>query len=399
MLIEFRVENHRSIREEQAISFEAAGAADARVRQVPGHAKGLLPALGIYGANASGKSNVLSALAFMRDAVLHSQAHWLPGGVIQRVPFAWGEAKPSLFELTFLHNEVRYQYGFVADDAVILEEWLYAWPRGRKQTWLVREGAQFRFGDQLEGVPAKIQTFGRPNALFLSTAAQMGHAQLSAVFDQFRQMEMRNRRMPFFSGSWLTLTLDAVVYAKLARETAADVDVALLRELMTVADLGLTDVRLPSKEAGLEFEHAGRHWLPVEEESHGTQTLISLANALARALRSGGLLVVDELEAGLHPAISLFLLRQFNDPQTNPKNAQLLFTTHDTHLLGTTLGDPPLRRDQVWLTEKDPEGATHLYPLTDFQPRKAENLERGYLQGRYGAIPVLGELPAPAQAP
>ena len=102
--------------------------------------------------------------------------------------------------------------------------------------------------------------------------------------------------------------------------------------------------------------------------------------------------VVDELEASQHPLLALWVVQQFNSPRTNPHNAQLLFTTHDTHLLGSVAGAAPLRRDQVWLTEKDGEGATVLYPLTDYKPRKAENLERGYLHGRYGAIPFLGDL-------
>ncbi len=103
-------------------------------------------------------------------------------------------------------------------------------------------------------------------------------------------------------------------------------------------------------------------------------------------------MLVDELESSLHPSLGLAIVKMFNSPKTNPKNAQILFTTHDTNLLGTTLGEPPLRRDQVWFTEKDKEGASKLYPLTDYKPRKAENLERGYLQGRYGAIPFLGDI-------
>jgi AAA15 family ATPase/GTPase len=130
--------------------------------------------------------------------------------------------------------------------------------------------------------------------------------------------------------------------------------------------------------------------LPLEEESRGTQTLLQLALPILESLEEGSVLLVDELEASLHPSVAQQIVRWFNDPRQNPRNAQLIFSTHDTNLLGTTLGEPALRRDQVWLTEKDPEGATVLYPLTDYKPRKAENLERGYLQGRYGAIPFLG---------
>jgi AAA15 family ATPase/GTPase len=115
--------------------------------------------------------------------------------------------------------------------------------------------------------------------------------------------------------------------------------------------------------------------------------------SILRALEDGNPLVVDELEASLHPILALQIVKLFNNPLQNPKNAQLLFTTHDTNLLGSILDGPALRRDQVWLTEKDKSGATVLYPLTDFQPRRSENLERGYLQGRYGAIPFLGNFP------
>ena len=133
-------------------------------------------------------------------------------------------------------------------------------------------------------------------------------------------------------------------------------------------------------------------WLPLEEESRGTQSMFRIALPILQTMRSGGTLLVDELESSLHPNLAQRLVRELNEPTTNPRNAQLIFTTHDTNLLGTTLGEPALRRDQVWLTEKNRDGATNLYPLTNYRPRKAENLEHGYLQGRYGAIPFLGEL-------
>jgi len=109
-------------------------------------------------------------------------------------------------------------------------------------------------------------------------------------------------------------------------------------------------------------------------------------------LSQGGVVIIDELEASLHPLLGLQIVRHFNSPETNPRNAQLLFTTHDTNLLGTMYGPTPLRRDQVWLAEKNEEGTSRIFPLTDYSPRAEENLERGYLQGRYGAIPFLPNL-------
>ena len=176
------------------------------------------------------------------------------------------------------------------------------------------------------------------------------------------------------------------------------------RTLLRNADLGILDLRVNKSESddlprrsrtrGIQLKHQSEFddaWLPLEDESRGTQTLFRLALSILQAIEEGGILLVDELEASLHPALAQQIVRQFNDPVANPRNAQLIFTTHDTNLLGTTLGEPALRRDQVWLTEKDNEGATVLYPLTDYKPRKAENLKRGYLQGRYGAIPFLGD--------
>jgi AAA15 family ATPase/GTPase len=132
--------------------------------------------------------------------------------------------------------------------------------------------------------------------------------------------------------------------------------------------------------------------LPFAEESDGTKVLLWRAPLLIDALHSGGLVIVDELEASLHPLLALRLVELFNDPVANSKNAQLIFSTHDTNLLNGISSDAPLRRDQIWLTEKSMDGATEIFPLTDYKPRKSENLERGYLMGRYGAIPFLGAL-------
>jgi uncharacterized protein len=182
-------------------------------------------------------------------------------------------------------------------------------------------------------------------------------------------------------------------------ETLSAKFLAMLRN----ADVGIEDVRAvrnetdePNRFSRVRFQlkHKSSHsdaWLPLEEESQGTQKLFHMALPVLQSLRDGAVLIIDELESSLHPSLAQEIVKLFNDPDKNPCNAQLIFTTHDTNLLGTTLGEPVLRRDQVWLTEKDPEGATVLYPLTDYKPRKSENLERGYLQGRYGAIPFLGK--------
>ena len=416
MLIEFRAENFRSLCQEQALTFAAGSlgdASDPRPRAVEGHGEKLLPATVIYGANASGKSNVLAALAFMRRAVVDSYRRWNPEGGVPRTPFAWGgnRQKPSTFEATFLLKGTKYQYGFVVSDERVDEEWLSAWPKNREQMWFAREQGSFDFGEKLEGPNDEVKKVTRQNALFLSTAAQLGHEQLAPLYTWFRQVipiNVRGRGFRMISGLMFP---EAIFHAEDVQVNLFNADLEessarRIRELLRTADIGIFDMKRidvefdggsgpKMRQQRIMFKHKQQDeesWLDLDEESDGTRTLLRMAPGIFESLETGGLLVVDELESSLHPLLGLAIVRLFNSPTTNPHNAQILFTTHDTNLLGNTLGDPLLRRDQIWLTEKGEDGATRLYPLTDYKPRNSENLERGYLQGRYGAVPYLGNL-------
>jgi uncharacterized protein len=421
MLIEFRTENHRSLRDEQVLSLEATrGAPDSRDRRIEG-SNPVLPVAALYGANASGKSNVLAGLRFMRDAVVHSHRFWEPDAGVPRDPFAWGpkRSEPSLFEIAFVLDGVRVEYGFGVNDERFLEEWLYAWPHGRKQVWFEREGDSFRYGEHLKGENRVAESVTRPNGLFLSAAVQNRHEQLEPVFRWFRNCRYHNvtgsrgaeplgRIAHEEAFRWLGIeSSQRELFVKYDEEERLN-RVRRFRELLTSADVGIIDFKVQSDETDRASEPWARRartrvfmqhksntpdaWLPLERESHGTRQLFRLAPLILAALDAGAVLVVDELEASFHPLLALQIVQTFNDPIKNARNAQLVFSTHDTNLLGTTLGEPSLRRDQVWLTEKDQEGASVLYPLTDYKPRKEENLERGYLQGRYGGIPFLGPL-------
>ena len=407
MLVEFRAENHRSLREEQVLSLIASGRIepdDSRLRFVAGLDDKLLPAIVIYGGNASGKSNVLSALSFMREAVILSHRAWEPESGVPRDPFAWGgvNSEPSLFEVTCVIAGVKYEYGFVASDVAIEEEWVNAWPSGRKQEWLVREKDKFRFGGGLLEQTSAIQLATRPNSLFLSTSAQFGNDALKPLYRFFSRMLATSRT----GYSSPPMNRSPFLFAPMQPAFDFEEDVAeRIRNLLVAADVGVVGVKREEyewkmanhtiKSYRILLQHQAndeKSWLELAQESEGTQTLFRLAPMLLRALETGGVLIVDELEASLHPLLGLKILQLFNCPKTNANNSQLIFTTHDTNLLGTTLGAPALRRDQIWFTEKDTTGCTRLYPLTDFKPRNVENLERGYLQGRFGAIPFIGAL-------
>ncbi|HYW06040.1 MAG TPA: ATP-binding protein [Longimicrobium sp.] len=415
MLIRFRVENFRSIREEQELSMVASALTEHPETLVPaGSGVRLLRAAAVYGPNASGKSSLFHALSFMREAVADSHRSWSPYGGVPRTPFALdrsSQTEPSLFAVDVLIGGVRYEYGFTADSTRVHEEWLYAYPRGRKQEWFTRDASrdvEFAFSRSLPGENRAISALTRPNSLFLSAAAQNNHEQLLRVYRWFAQ------------NLWIVDDSTRSYFENYAVEWCRSEPgrQSLLASLVS-ADLGVTDIEfvesglvpetqevfgLPSGPRAVDptnlfFQpprvrlwHSGGGSgpsvaLPFEQESRGTRTLFGLLGILAWCLKSGGTLVVDELDQSLHSHLARQIVTWFTSPVANPQAAQLLFNTHDTNLLSEDL----LRRDQVWFTEKTFDGATRLFPLTDFQARKNENLERGYLQGRYGALPSLSD--------
>jgi len=415
LLIRFRLENHRSIRDEQELSFVAASLNDSpeRVLHTNLPSVDLLRVIGIYGANASGKSTVLDGLRFMQSAVIDSQRTWEPEGGIPRKPFLLDKTKssePSLFEVDILLDGIRYTYGFSIDSKIVIEEWLYAYPQGRKQEWFTRDASEkkvFKFSRLLTGANKSIEALTRPNSLFLSAAAQNNHKMLRPIFKWFtsalilgeidknvrqhhtvkmlEKSKFRTAILEIIQGADLgisNINVQAVEIPELSKKMLN----VLFAESPDMLDKLNKDSTIPqiwllhqAKEPGNEIP------IPFSDESRGTEALFELAGYIVEALESGGVLCVDELDTSLHPLLALEIIKIFNDRKRNPHNAQLLFNTHDTNILES--GE--LRRDQIWFTEKDSSGATCLYPLTDYKARKEENLKRGYLQGRYGAVPYI----------
>lgn len=419
MLLRFAVENHLSIKEKQELSFVASSLKDREegliaCDAVPG--KRVLPAAVIYGANASGKTNLLNALGFMRGAVLFSHSRGEPGERIPRTPFRLDPAcagQPSAFEIDFIVARERYHFGFEALDDAFQSEWLYAFPNNRRQMLFERKaGEPIAFGRGLKGRNRVIEELTRPNSLFLSAAAQNNHEQLSPI-------------ARFFSGTKTVFNFDAPGPA--LPQVLSDDDISprvlgFLRQIGTgIIDYRRTEQEIPeeikkvnraiaaaiadvnkkpfSSDADdkatvsiLELAHKDCDGNPVffdvSEESAGTQRLLDVLGTIFLALDKGTLIVIDELDASLHTQASEAVLALVSSAALNPKGAQLITTTHDTNLLRSAL----LRRDQVWFTEKDEGGATHLYPLSDFSTRKGDNIEKGYLQGRFGAIPFAGSV-------
>jgi hypothetical protein len=399
MLLRFRVANVLSLRDEQVLSFvtDAHGAPGARDTGVAidGKVTYAQPVVGIYGGNASGKSNVLAAMGFMRRAVLDSHAEWARGKGIPRKPFAFDFAcadEPSFFEIDLVLGvpPVHYTYGFTLTDDRVESEWLYAYPgtqRHTRQVWFERNASAsvpFSFpGDHLKGPRAVLAKLTRENALFLSTAAANNQKQLAAL------------QRWFVDNFWLvTPERDRKARENYTRRQMLGPFKSRIEKLLRYADLGIEGIEVVPGDADppeIRFIHGtGNERIPLEfaDESLGTRTWFGMLGPVLLSLSRGAVLLVDELDASLHPAISAEIIRLFNDPTSNSENAQLVFTSHDTTLFGNLPGGRPLDRAQVWFTEKH-DGATDLYPLTAAGPRPEENLHRGYHEGRYGARPRI----------
>jgi len=396
VLLGFSVANVLSLRDEQTLSLVSDGLDEgsARLTGVVAERRPVraLPVVGIYGANASGKSNVLGALRLMRAAVLDSHAEWTRTDGVPRTPFALDPAAvkaPSSFEVDLVIDTTRWVYGFELSDTRVEAEWLHVYPRGRRQVWFDRDASAaepFRFpGDHLKGERATLARLTRPDALFLSTAAAYNHPQLSVLYRWFH------------GNLWLvTPESDRAERERFTGRRLLTDDRTRILELLRVADLGIDEVEVvrqdpdPPRVRLVRTSGGRRTAFDFDDESYGTRNWFALLGPLLLALKDGAVLLVDELDASLHPALVAEFIRLFQDPAANPKGGQLIFTSHDTTPLGAATGDRPLGREQVWLTEKRADGATELYPLSDAHPRKDENLERGYRAGRYGGVPQVG---------
>jgi uncharacterized protein len=387
MLLRFACSNFKSIKDRQEILFTAAKGVknlpDAP-RTVEGYKKNqLLPVIAVYGANASGKSNMLEALAFIKRAALRSHVDWENG--IPRKPFRLDPAcadLPSTFDIDFLIGSTRYHYGFSVDDEKVLEEWLYAVKPGRaQQVWFERKaGEKTEYGGPIKAEAVILNRITRSASLILTSLFETNGSDASKIRRYVDgEIEFYNDRARVLGT--FDLSVDAEKWVK-------------IRKMMGLADTGITDIHIKNsiingvitKKEPIFF-HNGDINTPFhyDDESNGTVSFFRMAGNLLTALERGQCFCVDELETSLHPHLAQAIIRLFMTPETNPDGAQLFFATHDTNLLGKDI----VRRDQVWLTEKDKGGATHVYPLSDFKIPEGADVERAYLDGRFGGVPFL----------
>ncbi|XRQ07630.1 AAA family ATPase, partial [Actinomadura welshii] len=358
MLLSFRVANHRSLREEQQLLLTPSYAAD-EPAEAPWEA---LTVAGIFGANASGKSNVIDALQYMAAMVSRSFRESEPGGGIERHPFALDpEAleEPSTFVADIIVEGVRHTYGFAVDDARVVEEWMYSYPHKKPRVIFHRELDVFKYGEHSPETLKQAEQITEPNVLFLSVAVRSKQRILLPVYEWFQRIEWRTARhlvMPYI--------LEGLV-------SDDDPDLERIVTLLRAADTGIEDAlvieeseeeydarksaryRNPGrpdapKRKRLSFQHRGADGgaaLTMREQSTGTQSLYWLARPAFKALGRGGPFIVDELDSSLHPFLTAQLIRLFTEPESNPHGAQLIFTSHDVSLLGRIQGQEVLKRD------------------------------------------------------
>lgn len=417
MLIEFKVKNFMSFRDEVVFSMVAGPdkSLDYNVASLPNSKTKLLKSAAIYGANAAGKSNLLKAIEFMKQFVITNNLRQ-KGDKIQVTPFKLDEETKkelSQFSILFIHDNVKYAYGFTVDQYKVHDEYLYHYPNGRQATIFERTATnQFKFTKDKE----EQETLSRrtlDNRLYLGSATEWNYQPVSKAYEWFRRSLTitLNEEFNELSSRSVVLAHEDIKLKEAIRCLLTEADLSIsdystketnfkdfdtIQSLSSVINEGFAKLNLDGlKTIKIQTKHTAKRKdgtlyeevFELDEESSGTQKIFELAGPLLEVLASGHIFIIDEMDIKLHPLLVENLIKKFHDPVQNPKNAQLIFSTHNTNLLNQTL----LRRDQVWFAEKDPDlGSTSIYSLLELGIRKDENIEKGYLAGRYGAVPFIG---------
>jgi hypothetical protein len=403
MLLRFEAANHRSIMESVELSMIAVDGDRPATRAFERITERVLTVAGIYGPNASGKSNVLEGLRWLSAAVDHSLRQWQDFVPREPFRFADGPAATTTFEVDMMVGDVRYTYSLEVDDHSVVYEALHSYPERRRRVLFERDEHELTLRRGLSALSG-VRELLTPTTLALSAALRFDDPEVGPFGRALAGVANVNFRRPGgFANpirSALSLTPTTLMFTEPDRADEID-DRAIAIGMLKLADLGIDDVEVVRDDTDpatgrtiprLHLVHLAdgkRLSFDPAQESTGTRTWLAVIGPILNALRTGQVLLFDEIDASLHPHLSAYLLALFQDPETNPRGAQLIFSTHDTSLLGH------LNRDEVWLTEKGDDGATRLTALAEYggdKVRRSANLERAYLQGRFGAVPQIDQV-------
>ena len=414
MLLQFSIRNYKTFKNEATLSLYASNYDKVTLEEDNIFAEKkygfrLLKSAVIYGANASGKSNFLDALSFMRFFVINSSKKTQNGEQIEVQPFRLSdetENEPSEFEVIFLLNDVLYRYGFEVTQQKVVSEWLYYKPKTKEIELFFRKDDKYEIHERnfTKGGMVVKEGLVRDNALLLSVAAQFNDVTANAVLDWFKHIKvifcLQEYMHKIFSMNQITNPVEKLK----------------MLELLKVADLGIQDIKPLDKRPNIFHNQTKdeivstivedvitKHkkydsnkneidtvsFLLSKDESSGTEKFFSLSWPILNVIENGYILAIDEFDAQLHPNLVRKIVSLFNSKDNNEKNAQLIFNTQNTNLLSPDL----FRRDQIWFTDKNKYGEAKLYSLADFKTdevRKNERYEENYIKGKYGAVPFLG---------
>ncbi len=420
MLVQFSVDNYRSIKDTLVFSMMTASKDKERCFKIRNYE--LLSSAVIYGANASGKSNLLEAMAFMRRIVLNKMKVIQSTDTLPHDPFKLNTSTQdaaSTFEIIFFIDTTKYRYGFEMDNTTVYAEWLYADEKGKEAKLFYREADEeeyvnpsFKEGYQFFDKKNNKISISK-NQLFLWKCDQNDGKISKSILNWFKHFNIING---IEHDGYVSYTMEQMENEDFRKEIikfvkTADIGIEnITQEENEVPSDVFEKLMIPDEMKQKILEGGGLKQVDINtyhikfdeknnivgteifeldnEESLGTRKFFKMSAPILNTLREGKILAIDELDASLHPMLTMHLIKLFHNPKVNTKNAQLIFATHDTNLLKPHL----FRRDQIWFTEKDNYGASHISSLAEFKNvRKDADFEKEYIQGKYGAIPYLGK--------
>lgn len=426
MLVEFRFKNYRSFRDEATLSMEAVGLSSLKNSLIEYNDMNLLPGVAIFGKNGGGKSNVIRAFWLGVQFIRNAQRLQHEKALVPVVPFSlndYSSNEPTEFEFDYISNGIKYWYSFAATREKIVRESLFHAPKGQRALVFERKGQEFKFTEDKAKRKLISQTVAE-NQLFFSNACTLNdeacinamrwfrediifsrayddiprqlleyyddNNMLKAISDYAKNADFGIEEMSFeFENKEVGDDLELPSDISEDMKTAITSFIQLLSETSNNSEgkLKMGRVKANAKHRGINSDgQTSLYNLELEDESDGTRKLMSIAPAIESVLRKGGILLVDEIERELHPMLVYFIIAKFMSKKSNPKGAQIIFTTHNIDLMKLEY----MRKDQIYFADKNMEdGASELYSVTDFTTKTSDNILKGYLVGKYGATPNL----------
>lgn len=404
MLIQFNFKNHKAFRNDTSLDMMATSLKEHAYNLIDANnGEKLLKIAAIYGANASGKSTVIHAIAFMSSFVLNSFKNSTSHREIPLKRFAFdkeSKEKPTEFEVFISYKGNEYQYGFKLDEKRVIEEWLYKRDFRSKNTpkykcLFEREGRKITCDTQLKGANSLVM-LTEDNTLFLSISANAKIPYVKDVMEWFQKIiivDMGDCEVEAYVTRGLPNFIDREEYQEEVVKflNAIDIDIKKI-------EIKRVNVEGEENRYRIYSYHKNRNTdelvgIPFSEESRGTQKMFALYGMFKEAIEMGIPIFIDELDAKLHPLLLKYILTMFHSEESNRKGAQLIYTAHDNY----TLNKETFRRDEIWFVEKDEESVANLYSLAEYKidDKKVRNdasYNKDYLAGKYGAIPMLNPI-------